>query len=278
MPPNAGLSLKPEHFRPALESTADGLWFEVHPENYMEAGGPRLAWLEAIRAERPLTFHGVGLSLGGPGPLDTDHLRRWRELVDRYEPALVSEHLAWSALDGAWFNDLLPTPMTQAALDRFCEHVDTLQTALGRSILVENPSRYLPLKGEMDEADFLAEAVRRTGCGLLLDVNNLYITGNNLGQDIKAWLDRVPLSAVGEIHVAGHEADAALGGALLIDTHGAPVSTGVWALLDSVLQRTGPCPVLVERDTAVPGFATLLAERDQAQAALSLVSRERADA
>ncbi|WP_417492141.1 DUF692 domain-containing protein [Maricaulis sp.] len=268
MSPSAGLGLKPEHFRPALDEQAAGLWFEVHPENYMSAGGPRLAWLDAIRAQRPLSLHGVGMSLGGLEPPDTMHLQRWKRLLDRYEPVRISEHLAWSVHSGTYFNDLLPTPMTRAALDRFCSHVDAMQTALGRRVLIENPSRYLPLREDIPEADFLAETVRRTGCGLLLDVNNLHVSAHNLGFDISAWLDTIPAAAVGEIHLAGHEVDAGLGDELLIDTHGAPVADPVWALYGAVIERIGPRPVLIERDNNLPSFDTLLVERERAQGVL----------
>ncbi|WP_417493824.1 DUF692 domain-containing protein [Maricaulis sp.] len=275
--PSAGLGLKPEHFRPALDEQTAGLWFEVHPENYMSAGGPRLAWLDAIRAQRPLSLHGVGMSLGGLEPPDPEHLKRWKRLLERYEPVRISEHLAWSVHSGIYFNDLLPTPMTRAALDRFCSHVDAMQTALGCQVLIENPSRYLPLREEIPEAEFLAETVRRTGCGLLLDVNNLHVSAHNLGFDIPAWLDTIPASAVGEIHLAGHEADAALGGELLIDTHGAPIADPVWALYQAVIERIGPRPVLIERDNNLPAFSELLAEREQAQGVLD-AALEKADA
>tara|TARA_R110000868_G_scaffold335430_1_gene596284 strand:+ start:3516 stop:4409 length:894 start_codon:yes stop_codon:yes gene_type:complete len=276
-PPSAGLGLKPEHYRPALDEQAAGLWFEVHPENYMSAGGPRLAWLDAIRARTPLSLHGVGLSLGGLEPPDPAHLQRWKTLLDRYQPVRISEHLAWSVHSGTYFNDLLPTPMTRAALDRFCEHVDAMQSALGRSVLIENPSRYLPLREEVPEAEFLAETVRRTGCGLLLDVNNLHVSAHNLGFDIETWLDTIPGSAVGEIHLAGHEADAELGGELLIDTHGAPIADPVWSLYEAVIARLGPRPVLIERDNNIPAFAELLAERNRAQRVLDdALEKERA--
>lgn len=275
----AGMSLKPEHYRSALDARADGLWFEVHPENYMGDGGPRLAWLEAIRANHPVSFHGVGLSLGGPDPLDRDHLDRWKRLAGRFEPARVSEHLAWSSLGGRYFNDLLPTPMTQTALDRFCEHVDEMQTALQRQVLVENPSRYLPMRDDIPEPEFLAETVRRTGCGLLLDINNIHVSAHNLGFDARAYLDAVPAGAVGEIHLAGHDSDAGLGEALLIDTHGRPVSESVWSLYEAAIRRTGPQPTLIERDTDIPAFETLLQERARAQLILDAArSREPAHA
>lgn len=264
----AGIGLKPEHYRPVLEATAHGLWVEVHPENYMADGGPRLNWLEAIRRDKPVSFHGVGLSLGGVEPLDKDHLKRWKALVERFDPVRVSEHLAWSAHAGTYFNDLLPTPMTQAALDHFCAHVDEMQSVLGRQVLVENPSRYMPLHEDIPEIDFLAETVRRTGCGLLLDVNNVHVSAHNLGFDARDYLDRVPAGAIGEIHLAGHEPDEGLGAELLIDTHGAPVSEDVWSLLRHLIGRIGPRPLLIERDTNLPPFGVLMAERNAAQAVL----------
>ncbi len=208
------------------------------------------------------------MSLGGLEPPDPEHLKRWKRLLDRYEPVRISEHLAWSVHSGIYFNDLLPTPMTRAALDRFCSHVDAMQTALGRQVLIENPSRYLPLREDIPEAEFLAETVRRTGCGLLLDVNNLHVSAHNLGFDISAWLDAIPAAAVGEIHLAGHEADAVLGGELLIDTHGAAIADPVWALYQAVIGRIGPRPVLIERDNNLPAFDALLAERERAQGVL----------
>lgn len=272
----AGLGLKPEHYRPALDVRADGLWFEIHPENYMVDGGPRLAWLDAIRSEHPLSFHGVGLSLGGPGPLDRDHLARWKALVRRFEPALVSEHLAWSVHSGQYFNDLLPVPMTRDALDRFCDHVDQMQEALGRQVHVENPSRYLAMRDEIPEACFLAETVQRTGCGLLVDINNIHVSAHNLGFDALDYLDAIPGEAVGEFHLAGHEADTELGDALLIDTHGAPVVQPVWDLYAKAVERIGPRPTLIERDNNIPPFASLLAERDLARTVLDTATRPEA--
>jgi len=268
--PTAGLGLKPQHYAEALACPAAGLWFEVHPENYMVAGGPRLAWLEAIRAEKPLSLHGVGLSLAADEAPDETHLAALRRLVDRVEPFVVSEHLAWSTRRGAYAPDLLPFPRTVQALARIVRHVDRMQEALGRQVLIENPSLYMPLLGhEMDEVTFLAELVRRSGCGLLVDVNNIHISARNLGYDAGAYVDALPADAVGEIHLAGHEADARLGQVLLIDTHGAPVAEPVWALHQRLVARIGPRPTLIERDDNIPDFAALLAERDRAHAALS---------
>jgi len=274
----AGLGLKPQHYRSVLESRAPGLWVEVHPENYMTAGGPRLAWLDAIRREHPLSLHGVALSLGGADRPDAGHLKALKQLADRYQPALVSEHLAWCAHDGTYFGDLLPIPYTPAHLDRFCAHVAETQDVLGRPILVENPSIYLPLKSDMSEQDFLAEAVRRTGCGLLLDVNNVFVTCRNLQQDPAAYIANVPGDAVGEIHLAGHEQDEALGDGLLIDTHGAPVHDDIWTLYRQLIARIGPKPTLIERDTNLPPFENLMAERGRAQHILDAAALEVAHA
>jgi uncharacterized protein (UPF0276 family) len=191
-----------------------------------------------------------------------------KALVDRYQPALVSEHLAWSAHAGTYFADLLPTLMTEAALDAFCAHVSETQDVLGRTILVENPSRYLRLPEAMPEAEFLAEAVRRTGCGLLLDINNIQVSAQNLNYEARAYLDAIPAEAVGEFHLAGHEADEALGGALLIDTHGASVAESVWDLYAAALDRIGPRPTLIERDADLPPLEALMQERGRAQALL----------
>ncbi len=281
LPPRAGVGLKPEHYRAVLESSeppqASGLWLEVHPENYMVDGGPRLAWLQAIRDARPVTFHGVGASLGGPDPLDLDHLHALKRLIDRFEPAVVSEHVAWTAADGRYFADLLPLPRTREALAHLADRIDAFQTALGRPILVENPSVYIPLRSELDEPDFLVELCRRAGCGLLLDVNNVQVSAANTGFDAAAYIDAIPAGLVGEVHVAGHEADARDPG-LLIDSHGAPVSDAVWRLLDRLIRRIGPRPVLLERDAAIPPFAELMAERDRADAMLLRPGRLGAEA
>lgn len=274
LPLSAGVGLKPEHYRPALEAAADDLWVEVHPENYMTPGGPRLAWLTAIREKRALSLHGVGLSLGGAEPPDEDHLAALRALADRFEPACLSEHVAWSARDGTYFADLLPTPATRAALDQLCANIERTQDALGWSILIENPALYMALPGELEEPDFLAEACRRTGCGLLLDINNVFVSAHNLGRDAQAYLNAIPGDQVGEIHLAGHAPDQGLGGALLIDSHGAPVSEAVWSLYESAVARFGPKPTLIERDENLPPFAELMAERDRADAVLSMAARE----
>ena len=265
MPPTAGLGFKPEHFEPALASRAAGLWFEVHPENYMVDGGPRLVMLEALRSEHPVSLHGVGLSLAADADPDPRHLARLKGLADRVEPFIVSEHLAWSAWRGAYHPDLLPFPRTLAALERVCTNVARTQDALGRTILIENPSHYMPLEGhELSEIEFLDGLVRRTGCGLLVDVNNVYVSARNIGVAAEAYLDEVPADAVGEIHLAGHAADAQHGERLLIDTHGAAIAEPVWRLYDRLVARIGPRPTLIERDEDIPAFEVLMAERDRA--------------
>ena len=267
MTPTAGLGFKPQHFNEAIASPAVGLWFEVHAENYMVEGGPRLAMLEQLRRERPLSLHGVGLSLGSASEPDRDHLAALKRLVDRFEPALVSEHLAWSRLDGRSFPDLLPVPRTNESLICLSANIGRVQDALGREILIENPAHYLPLdQHRWSETSFLRELSRRSGCRLLIDVNNVTVGANNVGFDAAAWLSEIPATLVGEIHLAGHSQDA--GAALLIDSHDEPVSERVWSLYEEFIARIGPRPTLIERDGNVPPFAELLAERGRAQAIL----------
>ena len=267
--PSAGLGLKPSHYAEALAAPADGLWFEVHPENYMVAGGPRLGWLQAIRSRHPVSLHGVGLSLAADANPDEAHLARLAALARRVEPFIVSEHLAWSAWRGAYYPDLLPFPRTGEALARICANVGRAQDALGRRIAVENPSHYLRIEAHAwDEVDFLAELARRSGCGLLLDVNNVYVSARNLGASAESYIDAFPGELVVEVHLAGHTPDPVLGPALLVDSHDAPVAPEVWALYERLVARIGPRPTLIERDDNIPAFGVLLAERDRAQAAL----------
>lgn len=264
---SAGLGLKPAHFDEALAATDAGLWFEVHAENHLVDGGPRLAWLDAVRARHPVSLHGVSLSLAGEQPLDQQHLARLAALVRHIDPVLVSEHLAWSGADGRHFPDLLPIVRDDAALHRIAAHIAQTQDILGRRIAIENPSHYLHVDGhDWDEVDFLGELVRRTGCALLLDINNVHVSSRNAA----AWLDRFPGDTVVEIHLAGHSVDPALGPALLIDSHDAPVADSVWALFHRVVERIGPRPTLIERDGNVPSFAALMAERQRAHTALQL--------
>ena len=268
IPARAGIGLRHPHLPAFLAAPQAAAWLEIHSENYLAPGGPRLAALERLRGDYPLSGHGVGLSLGSAEGLDEAHLARLRALYDRLEPELVSEHLAWStAPDGTFLADLLPLPYTDEALDTVAANVERAQEALGRRLLVENPSTYLRFQEtDWDEAGFLGELVRRTGCGLLLDVNNLYVSAaNGGGGDPLEALERLPLAAVGELHVAGHARVATPAGELLIDDHGSTVAEPVWALLRAVLAQTGPRPVLVEWDTNIPELPLLLAEAARAE-------------
>ncbi|WCM91459.1 DUF692 domain-containing protein [Acidovorax sp. NCPPB 2350] len=264
----AGLGFKPDFAEDAFAAREAGLWFEVHPENYLVAGGPRLALLETLRATHPLSLHGVSMSLAGASPPDPDHLRRFAALVDRLQPALVSEHLAWSRFGGAYAPDLLPVPRTGESLRLVADNLQRLQDALRRRVAIENPSHYLPLAHDWGEVDFLHELVRRTGCGLLVDVNNVFVSASNLGLDAAPWIDAIDGDAVMEIHLAGHRADADASTGLLIDSHDAPVAEPVWALLERLTGRIGPRPTLLERDGNLPPFGALIAERGRAQDAL----------
>jgi len=267
LPLGAGLGLKAEHYAQALASNAEGLWYEVHPENYM-VGGPRLAWLQRMAERHPLSLHGVALSLAADAEPDATHLRRLRTLIDQVKPALVSEHLAWSTWRGQYHPDLLPFPRSSEALTRISDNILRTQDALGRSIALENPSHYLQVQGhEWDEIDFLDDLVRRTGCTLLLDVNNVHVSAHNLGFDAAAYLDRFPAQAISEVHLAGHTHDAQ--GALLIDSHDAAIAEPVWALFRRLIARIGPRPTLIERDGNLPAFDDLLAERAIAQTTLT---------
>ena len=266
----AGVSLKPQYYDAALACPAHGLWFEVHPENYGVAGGPRLAWLEAIRERHAISLHGVSLSLAADAHPDTVHLARLADLERRMQPALVSEHLAWSFWNGAYHPDLLPFPRTREALVRIADNISITQDALKRPIAIENPSHYLMIDGhEWSEIDFLTELTRRTDCGLLLDVNNVYVSARNLKFDAAHYVDNFPASAIMEIHLAGHTQDPNLGAALLIDSHDAPVSDEVWALYERLIRRIGPRPTLIERDGNLPSFDVLLNERAQVTSILS---------
>lgn len=268
MPPAAGVGFKPQHFDAAMRSTSDALWLEVHPENYMAEGGPQLAMLDALARRFPLSLHGVSLSLAAAALPDAAQLQRLRRLIDRVEPALVSEHMAWSSWAGRYVPDLLPFPRTHEALAHLVRNVIHTQDRLGRRISLENPSHYLVLEGhEWSETDFLGELVRRSGCGLLLDVNNVYVSTHNLGEDPLVYLDDFPLHAVTEIHLAGHAVDDT-GATLLIDSHDAPVADAVWSLYHHLLSRGCFRPTLIERDGDVPSFATLLAERERAHTLL----------
>ena len=257
----AGVGLKPAHYEQALASEAAGLWFEVHTENYFIDGGQRLSYLRQIREKFPVSMHGVGASLGGPSLPDREHLAKVRRLVDQLQPTLVSEHAVWSRSGSHYFAELLPIPRTRDALQRLVDGVGCYQDAIGRTILIENPTNYLSIKSEMDEADFLLEVCERTGCGLLLDVNNLYLSAHNCGLDACGYIRSLPAELVGEIHVAGFSPDEKYGNQLLIDSHAAAVDDSVWRLLAFALDQLGPTPVLLERDADVPAFNVLMQER-----------------
>ncbi|MBL6853084.1 MAG: DUF692 domain-containing protein [Alphaproteobacteria bacterium] len=261
----AGIGVKPVHYRELLASVRPLGFVEVHAENYMGAGGPPHAYLEAITERYPLSLHGVGLSLGGAEPLDPVHLRAWRRLVDRYQPALVSEHIAWSRFGECRFHDLLPIPYTDESLTLFAAHVEQFQNTIGRQILVENPSAYLGFAtSDIPEADFIAELVRRTGCGVLLDINNAYVSAANGGEGATALLRGIPADTVGEIHLAGHSVQRADELELYIDDHGSPVGSAVWLLYAEAIARFGAKPTLVEWDTDVPSLGTLCREAERA--------------
>lgn len=269
LPPTAGLGFKSEHFDAIRHARPRIGFFEVHAENYMGAGGAPHRQLALLRQDHALSLHGVGLSIGGPDRPDPAHLARLRDLIDRYQPAAFSEHLAWSSHGGDYLNDLLPLPYTPATLSRICDHVDEVQSALGCRLLLENPSTYILFEEScIDEPDFLAEIARRTGCGLLLDVNNVFVTCTNHRRDPRDWLAALPLSQVGEIHLGGHAAEALPSGPLLIDDHGSPVADPVWSLYAEVIAAAGPLPTLIEWDNDIPPFATLLAEAARAAAIL----------
>ncbi|WP_454867653.1 MNIO family bufferin maturase [Pseudomonas farris] len=266
LPPRSGLGLKTEHFREVLGAQPDIGFFEVHAENYMVAGGPFHHFLGLIREQYPLSLHGVGLSIGAEGPLDNQHLQRLAALIERYQPQSFSEHLAWSSHGPVFLNDLLPLAYDVPTLNRVCEHIDQAQSTLKRSMLLENPATYLAFqRSTLDEADFISEVIRRTGCGLLLDVNNVYVSCINHQRDPLAYIDALPLHAVGEIHLAGFAEDTdSLGDRLLIDDHGAPIDNAVWTLYRQVLERVGPIATLIERDNQLPAFSVLHAEARQA--------------
>lgn len=268
VPAAAGIGLKPTHYRELLDNQPDLAFLEIHTENYMGAGGPPHHYLEALADIYPLSFHGVGASLGGADPLDPLHLARWRELVDRYEPALISEHVAWTGHAGLALHDLLPVPYTAEALNLLCEHIDAMQIALDRQILIENPSRYLDfVQSEMTETEFLVEAARRTGCRLLLDINNVYVSACNQDEDARAYLAEIPGELVAEIHLAGHAVrNTDSGHELRIDDHGSRVCTDVWRLYAETIERIGARPTLIEWDTNVPALDELLDEACRADA------------
>jgi uncharacterized protein (UPF0276 family) len=270
LPSRAGIGLKSQHYQQILDDQPALGFFEVHAENYLVAGGPSHHYLGLIRERYPLSIHGVGLSIGAQQPLDRDHLERIAGLLERYQPESFSEHLAWSSHGDLFVNDLLPVAYDTATLDRVCEHIDQVQSRLQRQLLLENPASYLQFaESTMDEAAFISEVVRRSGCGLLLDVNNAYVSSVNHHWDARTYLHALPLHAVGEIHLAGfaEQRDGA-GDRLLIDSHGAPVDAAVWQLYAEALQSLGATPTLLERDNDIPALEVLLREAQQAQALL----------
>ena len=268
IPARGGVGLKAEHYRTIVETLPDVGFFEVHAENYMGAGGPPHRYLSAIRERYPLSLHGVGLSIGADRRLDKDHLQRLNQLIRRYAPGLFSEHLAWSSHDSGFLNDLLPVPYTAETLARVVEHIDQVQNGLGRQMLLENPSTYLAFaESSYSEIDFIAEVVRRAGCGLLLDVNNVYVASTNQEWDPIAYIDAYPLMHVQEIHLAGYTREADdKGRRLLIDTHNRPVDEIVWDLYAHAIALMGPLPTLIEWDADVPAWSALKAEADRAEA------------
>jgi len=267
LPPRAGIGLKPQHFRDVLETRPDVGFFEVHAENYMVAGGPFHHFLGRVREFYPLSLHGVGLNIGGADSLDEAHLARLAQLIERYEPASFSEHLAWSSHGDVFYNDLLPIAYDRATLDRVCRHIDIVQERLGRTMLLENPSTYVEFSSSsMSEAAFLTEVARRTGCGLLLDINNVHVSCVNHGRDAVSYIASLPLDAVGELHLAGFTRDTDASGApLLIDSHDAPVDAVVWGLFAGVVSRLGALPTLLEWDNNIPALPALLAEARRAE-------------
>lgn len=273
LPLTAGIGYKAQHYADLIADPGPVTWLEIHAENYMGDGGRPLAQLRALAERFPISVHGVGLSIGGEAPLDTDHLTRLKHLCTWLNPASFSEHLAWSTHDMGFLNDLLPLPYTQATLARVAAHINQVQDTIGRQMLLENPSTYLDFdETEMEEVEFLSEIAKRTGCGLLLDVNNVFVSANNQGWDAHSYIDAFPLNHVGEIHLGGHDEDEDdQGRPLLIDSHGREVVDPVWALYRYTVARGGPRPTLIEWDTDVPPFAELRAEAARAETILTPV-------
>ncbi len=270
LPTRGGVSLKPEHFRTILDTRPDVGFFEVHAENYMVPGGAFHHYLGKIREDYPLSLHGVGLSIGSDAPLDTAHLARLRALIVRYEPAVFSEHLAWSTHNSSFLNDLLPLPYTPQTLERVCDHIDQVQNTLRREMLLENPSTYLEFSSSsILETEFIRDVIRRTGCKLLLDVNNVHVSCANRGDNARTYIRGLPLDAVEEIHLAGYTEEVEENGLpLIIDSHDSPVSNDVWSLYDYTISLVGPKPTLIERDGNLPAFDVLATEARYAEACM----------
>jgi uncharacterized protein (UPF0276 family) len=276
IPRRAGVGLKADHYRTIIETRPDMGFFEVHAENYMGAGGPPHRYLTAIREHYPLSLHGVGLSIGADRPLDRAHLQRLKALTGRYEPGLVSEHLAWSSHGASYLDDLLPVPYTDETLNRICQHIDEVQTALGRQMLLENPSTYIWFKeSTWRETDFIREITRRTGCGLLLDVNNVYVASTNQQWDARAYIDDFPLGHVQQIHLAGYSRQTdEKGRPLLIDSHDHSVDELVWHLFRQVIKHIGPVPTLIEWDSNIPAWPELQAEAVMAEVLMGMLNAQ----
>jgi len=274
LPLRPGVGYKAQHYSDIMNNPGPLGWLEIHAENYMGDGGRPLAQLRHLAERFPTSVHGVGLSIGGEGDLDADHLARLKHLVSWLNPASFSEHLAWSTHDSHFFNDLLPLPYTQQTLARVAAHINQVQDTVGRRMLLENPSSYLAFaESTMSETDFLRELTKTTGCGLLLDVNNVFVSATNLKTSPQAYIDAFPLDSVGEIHLGGHDEDEDETGApLLIDSHGKAVVDPVWALLDYTLAKSGPKPLLIEWDTDVPEWPVLADEIGRADRALALIT------
>ncbi len=269
IPAQAGIGLRGQHYRAVLETRPPVGWFEVHSENYFGGGGRPLYFLERIRADYPLSLHGVGLSLGSTDPLNLAHLRRLKDLVARFEPTFVSEHLSWSSVGGRYLNDLLPLPYSAEALVHIVERIGRVQEYLGRQILVENISRYLSYEhSTLPEWEFVAEAARRSGCRILLDINNIYVNAVNHGFDERAYVDAIPRELVQEIHLAGFTRNRFEDGEIIIDSHNRPVADPVWALYRHALERLGPQPTLIEWDSDLPALTVLVEEARKADALL----------
>ena len=274
LPNKTGVGYKAQHFADIMADAGPVAWLEIHAENYMGDGGRPLAQLRHLSQNFPISVHGVGLSIGAEGPLDPDHLARLKHLVDWLQPASFSEHLAWSTHDSHFLNDLLPVAYTEATLATVCDHIDQVQTLLGRQMLLENPSTYVAFSdSEMSEIDYIKQIVERTGCGLLLDVNNVFVSATNQQTDPYSYIDAFPVEAVGEIHLGGHDEDEDDHGApLLIDSHGREVVDPVWTLYDYTIAKSGPRPTLIEWDTDVPDWPVLAKEAERADRALAALS------
>lgn len=270
--PVVGISLKPEYYEEILQRDLPIGWLELHPEDYMNAGGENHAALSCIAERYPLSFHSTGLSLGSAEGPDLVHLERLAQLVRRYEPFQVSDHLAWTSSGGVYFNELLPLPYTSASLNSFCNSVDLVQNRLGRRILIENPAQYLPLgESDRDEPEFLNELARRTGCGLLLNLDNIYVCAKNLDFDAKGYLEALDLARIDEIHLSGHKMMEWGRKQILIDDHGSEVCAEVWALFADLMTCSGPVPTLIEWDSNLPPLNRLLEEAAKAQACIDAV-------